>query len=340
MTGIVAIELRWRIQGSDQPWTTARYAPDITTIVLTGLIRGETYDGEARNIGANGTASAWAPVTWAVATTNREGTAALPPVVGGNVSSRWISGTEITWSATDANATVNVTEGVLQVGEKQVPYGASSAEIPGTASEVKTVYLYYDDREFAGGTRTLGWTTDPVSSMAGYGRVLIDQVTITYDVLGGTGTDGGGDIGGGGGGSGPDGCPWEEAWTWRKTEGGEEAVPMDDLRIGDLQRLADGRYGRVSRVRRFRARMVRVVGEDGHTITCSRTGQLRKAGGGFTLATAATGQRLAYNGSAQRVIRIQDAGEGWCIEVHVENEAFVVGDDPGYLFAHHNLKPS
>src|SRR5690606_14959947 len=193
------------------------------------------------------------------------------------------------WSATDTVATVNVSAGVLQAGERQVSYNASSVEITGTAEEEKTVYLYYDDPQYAGGTRTLGYTTDPVASMAGYGRVLIDQVTITYDSVGGGGTSGGGDIGGGGGGSGPR-CPSVDAWMVRP----DGVAQAGEVEVGDQIRLTDGRYARVLRARRFRSRLVRVVFGDGHSLTCSPTAQLERAAGGWPLATACAGARSTY----------------------------------------------
>lgn len=336
---ITALELRWRIKDSEQPWTTERYAPDLASIVLSGrTIRGETYEAEARYLVDVGSPSPWTTAEVTVASSSRKGTTALPPVTTGNVSSRWISGTEIDWSATDTVATVNVSAGVLQAGEQQVSYNASAVEIPGAAEEEKTVYLYYDDPRYEGGTRTLGYTTDPVASMAGYGRVLIDQVTITFDVAGGTGTGGGGDIGGGGGGSGPR-CPSVDAWMLR------EAGPVlaGDVAEGDRVRLTDGRYARVLRARRFRSRKVRVVFGGGYSLTCSPTAQLERAAGGWLLATACVGARLTYWHGPERsdaiVERIEDAGAGWVVELAVEgNSSFLVGDDPAHLLGHHNIK--
>lgn len=197
----VAYEIRYRVKDSGQPWTTARFPPDSTTITLKGLLRGEEYEGNARSVGPLGQVSLWQPVTWIMDTAN-EGATALPPVTVGNVGSRWVSGTAATWSADDTTADIAVTAGVLQVGDDQINYGASTAQISGTASEVRTVHLYYDDPQFAGGTRTLGVTTDKVASMSGHGRIYIATLTITFDTAGGGGTGGGGGIGGGGGGSG------------------------------------------------------------------------------------------------------------------------------------------
>lgn len=342
-TRIIAYEVRYRIQNSGQSWTYLRYPPESPVLSITGLQRGKTYDGEARSLGENGSASAWAPVSWVVSDTNREGAAALPPVTSANVSSRWVSGTEIDWSATDTEATVNVSAGVLQVGEDQYSYNASSVEISGTAEEVKTVYLYYDDPFLQGGSRTLGYTTDSVASMAGNGRILIDQVTIAFDASGGTGTSGGGDIGGGGGGSGPT-CPSEDAWLLRRdADGVVEPIQWKDARDGDMAMLEDGRFGRLSDLRRSKVARVRVVLADGHSLTCSRTAPLRRDRGGTLLAPATPGTKLAYLSRGDRtaalVSRVEDVGPGWVVRFTC-GKAFVwTGDDPDHLLAHHNLKP-
>ncbi len=338
---ITGYEVRYRVLGSGQPWTYVSVGK-ITALSLKGLRRGTQYELEARSL-SRGKASAWVATTFTVATTNREGAAALPPVTSGNVSSRWVTGTEIDWACTETTGIISVSAGVLQIGDLQISYNASSADITGTAEEVKTYWLYYDDPQYLGGARTLGASTDPVTSMAAYGRILIDQVTVTFDVAGGTGTSGGGDIGGGGGGSGGS-CPCEDAWMVRLLEGGAEHVRAGEIRIGDRVRLTDGRSGRVSAARRARARLVRVVFDDGHTLTCSRTAQLERAAGGYLLATACAGARLACERHGELrdtlVQRVEDAGAGWVIHFSVENSAFLVGDDPGHLLGHHNLKPT
>ena len=201
---VTGVEVRWRaVDGTDvTDWSYQRFLPG-QPVTLPGVVRDTEYDIEICYLGLRGTRSAWVALPrHTVASTNREGAAALPPVTVGNVSSRWVSGTAVSYTATDTLATINVTAGTLQVADKQIAYGASSAEIAGTAEETKTVYLYYDDPRLAGGTRTLGVTTNAVTSLAASGRILIAELQITFDVAGGTGTGGGGDIGGGGGGSG------------------------------------------------------------------------------------------------------------------------------------------
>ena len=127
--------------------------------------------------------------------------------------------------------------------------------------------------------------------------------------------------------------------------GADGPVPVraGEVKVGDRVKLADGRFGRVSHATRIRAARVRVVFDD-RTLTCSRTAQLARAKGGYLLATACIGARLDYARNGERtdaiVQRVEDAGPGWVIHFTVENSAFLVGDDPEHLLAHHNLKPS
>lgn len=337
----LSIEVRWRVAESGQPWSVRRYPPEASNITIPGLIRGVSYEGQARSIGPGGLSSLWVPITFDVADGNRTSSTSLPPVTVGNVSSRWISGTEISWSGTDTNITLSVTAGVLQVGDQQISYGASSVEITGTAGEVRTVYLYYDDPYWEGGSRTLGATTDIVASMAQTGRVLIDQVTVTFAASGGT-SSGGGDIGGGGGGSGPT-CPDEEAWLLvRGDDDQPRAIQWKDARNGDYALLEDGRWGRLSNLLRTRAERVRVVFAAERTLTCSRSAPLRRAGGGTLLAPATVGAALAYraNGECTRgiVVRVEDAGIGWVVQFTCQKSFVWTGDDPLHLLAHHNFK--
>lgn len=193
-------EVRWRRKDSDQDWFLERIAGHAPGYSFKGVQRGVTYEIETRHIDIYRNPSEWTHDEITIPVAN-QGAAALPPVAIGNVSSRWQGSTEVTYSATDSSATISVSAGVLQVGDTEIAYGPSSATIPGTANEIKTIYLYYDDPRLQGGTRTLGFTTSSVGSMADYGRVLIAPITLTFPAAGGT-SSGGGSIGGKGGGSG------------------------------------------------------------------------------------------------------------------------------------------
>lgn len=197
----IALEIRWRIAG-EEDWSVRRYPIGIP-VVMRDLDREEEYEIEARHVGHNELASEWVPASFTVPGTHRTGVAGLPVTSVGNAPSRWVEGTIITWSATDTEATINVSAGLLQVAEQQIAYAASVLELDdGTPEEVRNLWLYYDDALLAGGARTLGATTSAVTAMAEDGRLLIGPVQIIFDSVGGGGTGGSGDIGGGGGGSG------------------------------------------------------------------------------------------------------------------------------------------
>jgi hypothetical protein len=341
-TPTLSIEVRWRVAGSGQPWSVGRYPPDATNITIPGLIRGVTYEGQARSIGPGGLASEWVPITFEVPNGTRTSATGLPPVVAGNVASRWISGTQLSWSGNSTTITISVSAGVLQVGDKQISYGPSSAEITGTAGEVRTVYLYYDDPYWQGGSRTLGVTTDSVASMAAAGRILIDRLTVTFASSSGGTTGGGGDVGGGGGASGPR-CPSEDAWLLIRGADGEPVpIRWRDAQEGDYAMLEDGRWGRISHLRRTRVECVRVVFGDGRTLTCSRTAPLRRAGGGALLAPATVGQALAYLREGEWTVavveRVEDIGPAWVIQFTCEDSFVWTGDSSDHLLAHHNIK--
>lgn len=197
---VTAIEVRWR--GSpDDAWESRRFLPG-QEIFIPEPERGALYEVQACSIGVPGAPSSeWVDASVLMPETNRTGAAALPPVVFGNTPSRWVSGTNVSWSATDTEATISVSAGVLQVGEKQISYAPSAVVVPGTPNTAVRFWLYYDDYHRQGGARTLGATTDPTASMAAAGRILIIPVDVTFAPAGGS-TGGGGDIGGGGGGSG------------------------------------------------------------------------------------------------------------------------------------------
>lgn len=64
---IVEIEVRWRVVDSGAAWRVQRFPPTAGVITLTGVQRGVAYEGQARSIGVGGTASAWVPVNFVVA---------------------------------------------------------------------------------------------------------------------------------------------------------------------------------------------------------------------------------------------------------------------------------
>ena len=197
----IAYEVRFRVAGSGSNYQVRRFpvpAPSLT--IKGGLVRGTSYEASVRAIGADGQPSDWVDCSFTVAA-GREGAMALPPVSSGNVGSRWAGSTAVTYNATDSIATVSVSAGSLQIGDGTVSYDAASASFAGSPNLVQKVYLYYDDPQLRGGARTLGITTDAVSSVSSYGRVLITALTLNFPPPGGT-SSGGRSIRGIGGGTG------------------------------------------------------------------------------------------------------------------------------------------
>lgn len=204
---VTGIEVRWRLDG-ETSWQSRTYPPS-SSVEIPDAIRGGDYSIEARTLGVNELASVWVPVTITMPTTNREGTAALPVNSFGNRASTWDGDTSVTFSATDSSATISMTAGTFIVGETHISYGPSSAVVSGAPETSKTVYLYYDDPQLQGGSRTLGVTESIVESMSGYGRIAIGSLKINFPAVGAPPSTGGGGIGGGGGGGGAGGNPIE-----------------------------------------------------------------------------------------------------------------------------------
>lgn len=199
---VVAHEFRYRIAGSDESdWIIDRVVAG-QIIEISQVQRGVTYDIEVRNIDHTGRMSDPAVFQNTVGTTIREGALALPVNSIANISSVWNVGTSVTFNATDSSATISVSAGSLVIGGETINYGASSATVVGVPTEKKTYYLYYDDPRLEGGTLPLGVTEDFITSMAGDGRVAINNIEITYPAVGAPPVTGGGGIGGGGGGGG------------------------------------------------------------------------------------------------------------------------------------------
>lgn len=197
---ITGVEVKWREIGveDETAWNFRRF-PVVRQLRLADFLPEGQYEIGLRYLGP--VPSGWTETTHTVAATTRQGVRALPPGIFGNVGSRWLSGATVTWSATDTLATIDVSAGDLKSGDDAISYSASSAQVSGTAGEVKTVHLYYDDPKSEGGARTLGVTED-INDTVGYSKVYIASLPLTFDSAGGTGTGGGGSIGGGGGGSG------------------------------------------------------------------------------------------------------------------------------------------
>lgn len=196
-------EVRWRVAGPEpSDWITQVQVAS-SELSLTGLTRGVLYDIQIRNVAANGKKSNWVDISKLIATTNREGAAALPTNAVANQASMWDMSTSVTYNASStaegaSTATISVSAGTLIIGGRSISYAPSSAAVTGTAGSQKTYYLYYDDPNLLGGARTLGLADNVVDSANVDGRIALTSITLKFPAAGQTGSGGGG-IGGSGG---------------------------------------------------------------------------------------------------------------------------------------------
>lgn len=346
MTQIVATDIRWRSASDlgEGAWITRRLAPG-EALTLRELERGVEYEVQARNIGANGRASAWVSRTITVPETNRRGASALPVNAVGNIPSVWDVDTEVTFSAStdgggDSTATISASAGTLVIGGQTVTYGASSGTVTGTGGTTKRVFLYYDDPRLQGGSRTLGITDSFITSMSGNGRVAITNLLIEFPGIGAPPNTGGGGIGGGGGGGGAGSCPSVDAWV---VERGRGLILAGDVCAGDWLLLCDPddgqeSWGEVTHSVRARVPGVRIVTDSLAALSCSTTAPI-PTDHGYRLAPDTYGCRVRIRARpAERVVDIVSLGEIDVQEITVGDRCFWVGDSPAALLLHHNVK--
>ncbi|MGN6383642.1 MAG: phage tail protein [Dyella sp.] len=253
----------------------------------------------------------------------------------GNYASGW-SGGSISYSASTTSATLSVSSATLQIGGQSLAYNASSTTVSGSAGSTVKYYLYYDDPSFTGGSKTLNATTSQITALSNDGRVLVGSVSVTYPTSG-TGSGGGGT-----------GCPDENAWVLCADPEGRRpdwCVLAREVEVGHLLRLTDGRAGRVTHSERKPAQRIRVFDENGATLTCSTSAPLELAGtsGECVLAPHSAGRQIKAIADGVQfdpiIWKVEPAGPGYVQHITCQNACFWTGDDPDYLFAHHNLKP-
>ncbi|WWO60452.1 hypothetical protein [Stenotrophomonas phage SOVA965] len=199
----IATEVRYRPLGADDSaWVLQRFDTS-SAIVIQEAIRGVQYEINARSVAANGRSSEWVAVPVVVPDTNKIGAAAIPNVT--QQQSLWGFDTNVTFTATgnfdgSAVATISMSAGTLIIGDQSIEYGASSATWEATPGQLVTLYLYYKDPNYEGGTRLLYIADNPVFPASENGQVAITAIPITYPMPGNTITGGGSVTGQGGSG--------------------------------------------------------------------------------------------------------------------------------------------
>lgn len=237
-------------------------------------------------------------------------------------------------TATSAGA-VSINAFTFKMGGASVTYSAVSNAVTGLT--VGTTYqIYCHDSGGTGGTKTwfavAGTQLDALSIADDV--VIAGQVTIPS-----TGSSGGGGTG----------CPDENAWVLRADPDGvldDWCVQAREVQVGHYLRLTDGRAGLVTHSERKASQRVRVVTTEGDRgLTCSTSAPLElfRGSGDCVLAPESGGRwvSIRFQGWAGAALigRAEDAGSGYVQHITCQNACFWTGDEPDYLFGHHNLKP-
>ena len=236
------------------------------------------------------------------------------------------SSTALTASSTGA---VSVNAFTYYMGAATVPYSAVSNAVTGLTQGV-AYYIYTRDPGGTGGMKTWSATTNVNALLQTYDDIVVaGQVTIPT-----SGTSGGGGTGG---------CPVVGAWVIRRTADGWAFARAGDIAEGDELLLTSGQWGRVSHSRAVLQPCVIVQDAEGFALSCSRSAPLGRSDGSQVLAPDAAGELIESRTSivkgASRIAIVRDIGDQWVQHITCENDFFWVGDEPGRLFSHHNLKP-
>ncbi|WP_372382119.1 fibronectin type III domain-containing protein [Xanthomonas sp. NCPPB 1068] len=338
-------EVRYRIIGAEPTEWVVQVVAASSDVTLDGLTRGAQYEIQIRAVARNGRKSNWVNVTSTVATTNREGAAALPTNAVANQASMWGLATSVTYAASTtaegvATATISASAGSLVIGSKTINYGPSSATVSGAAGQVVKYYLYYDDPQLTGGSKVMGLASNIVDSANVDGRIALAPITVTFPAAGQSGS-GGGSIGGGGGSGGAGSCPSVNAWVIERARG---VIRAHEVQVGDFLRGVGDAWVRVTYSQRKQAEGVCITSEIGrHQLTCSMDAPILVCNGDFIPAEDLRGKLVMIDGSgADEILNVEALGH---IEVqHIScagewsDRVFLVGDDQKYLFPHHNAK--
>jgi hypothetical protein len=263
----------------------------------------------------------------------------LPPLNSGSISSRWADALAITSSystATPAVVTINVSAGVLQMGDTtfdQISYSASSGTVNQTRSTTVTYFLYYLDQAYNGGSRTLNITTDPNQLALSSAGIWIGQVDVTVPASG-SGSGGTGDHGGG--------CVDIAAWLPSGKMAGD--VHTDDvIDICDYEELST--YAtKVEGASISVQPCMKLITHTGASITASKSTPMTLFDGTTVLFPDMLGRSVMVlrNGEMEweTVMTLQDVGNRPVNHIHVGGRCYWAGDDEGVYIATHNpVKP-
>lgn len=255
----------------------------------------------------------------------------------GSFGAGW-SGGALTCASSNLSATITMGAATLKAGGASIAYNQASTSVsiagPNTTGKEITYHLYLDDDTYSGGSKSLHATTSDITTVSADGRVYVGKILVHYPA---SGTSSG---------SGSSPCPDEDAWVLRADPNGirpDWPVRAKAVRAGHFLRLTDGTPGLVSYSERKPAPRVR-VSAGGRSLTCSTSAPLELAGttGECVLAPESLGSTIKALASGApcsvEIDDVKDAGNGWVQHITCQDACFWTGDDPEFLFGHHNMK--
>ncbi|GGD57787.1 hypothetical protein SAMN06296058_0680 [Pseudoxanthomonas indica] len=273
----------------------------------------------------------------------------FPPGGFANMGAIWLSGATLTYTATagsPASATISCSAMTLRSMGSDKAYSASSGSVTGTNGSTVTYHLYYDDDTWAGGSRTLGITTDINVTQNSRSRLYIGSLKVTYPTSGS------------GGGGGLPNCVVETSFV----SGGRRA---GSLRAGVPLLLANAstfteRDGVVSAHQRALVNCVRLRMTNGVELDCSFTAPIPTVERGLVAASDVAGLRVAtkrlrlwmrwcpvrlverrhwaWIREHSAVASVEVLGMRWVSHITVENDCFWAGRSRHAFVLHHNIK--
>lgn len=183
----------------------ATYGADLNTNVanrtMDYLLDGATY-GRLRNTQLSGGNH---KLTVAGSGTRVGDQRNLPSITAMNLSYKW-NGSLTYASNSTTSITISTTAATVYIGSASISYNAMSVNVSGTAGSTWTYFLYLDDANYAGGSKTLVATLTGNDIYTDDSRVYVGTVTVSFPAT--TGGSTGGTGGGGGGG----GCVEADSW--------------------------------------------------------------------------------------------------------------------------------
>ncbi|WP_428309244.1 phage tail protein [Hydrocarboniphaga sp.] len=235
-------------------------------------------------------------------------------------------------SGSPSTVTISTSAATLPAGSVTPSYGAASVSVSQTRGTTVTYYLYWDDPDLQGGSRTLVATTNKFDLLAADGRVNVGSVSVTVPTTGS----------GSGGGGNPGGCPSADAVTSENLRFSDVGAGTE-LELADALTLSHDRGPVLGAAWRW-AECVRVIAQNGASGPCSVTAQLATRGGRYVVVRLlGVGDEIAtkVDGVAgwSPVADIQPIGLRLVRQVYVANRAFWFGDRSGACLLHHNEKP-